>query len=102
MPQLQLPADGATVPGDYTLSWAAQPYAASYDIEVYKGGDTSGSNTVNRVINDSTDRVQYVLTNLDPSSGPVRVAGAPPRRQEPARATGARTGPSTSSGRASR
>ncbi len=69
VPQLQLPADGATVPGDYTLSWAAQPYAASYDIEVYKGGDTSG-NTVNRVINDSTDRVQYVLTNLDPSSGP--------------------------------
>ncbi len=69
VPQLQLPADGATVPGDYTLSWAAQPYAASYDIEVYKGGDTSG-NTVNLVINDSTDRVQYVLTNLDPSSGP--------------------------------
>ena len=64
-----LPADGDTVPGDYTLSWAAQPYAASYDLEVYKGGDTSG-NTVNRVINDSTDRVQYVLTNLDPSSGP--------------------------------
>ena len=69
MPQLLLPADGDTVPGDYTLSWAAQPYAASYDIEVYKGGDTSG-NTVNRVINGSTDRVQYVLTNLDPSSGP--------------------------------
>ena len=69
VPQLLLPADLDTVPGDYTLSWAAQPYAASYDLEVYKGGDTSG-NTVNRVINDSTDRVQYVLTNLDPSSGP--------------------------------
>jgi large repetitive protein len=68
-PQLLLPNDGDTVPGDYTLSWQAQPYAASYDIEVYKGGDTSG-NTVNRVINASTDRVQYVLTNLDPSSGP--------------------------------
>ena len=69
VPQLQLPADGDTVPGDYTLSWAAQAYAASYDLEVYKGGDTTG-NTVNRVINASTDRVQYVLTNLDPSSGP--------------------------------
>src|SRR3954451_19468906 len=68
-PQLLLPSDGDIVPGDYTLSWAAQPYAASYDIEVYKGGDTSG-NTVNRVISASTDRVQYVLTNLDPSSGP--------------------------------
>ena len=68
-PGLLLPADGDTVPGDYTLSWTAQPFAATYDIEVYKGGDTSG-NTVNRVINASTDRVQYVLTNLDPSSGP--------------------------------
>jgi hypothetical protein len=69
VPQLQLPADGATVPGDYTLSWEAQPYAASYDLEVYKGGDTSG-NTVNRVIQATTNRVQYVLTNLDPSQGP--------------------------------
>ena len=69
VPELLLPADGATVPGDYTLSWAAQSYAASYDLEVYKGGDTTG-NTVNRVINESTDRVQFVLTNLDPSSGP--------------------------------
>jgi hypothetical protein len=69
VPQLLLPNDGDTVPGDYTLSWAAQAYAASYDVEVYKGGDTSG-NTVNRVISASTDRVQYVLTNLDPSQGP--------------------------------
>ena len=69
VPELLLPADGATVPGDYTLSWAAQAYAASYDLEVYKGGDTTG-NTVNRVINENTDRVQFVLTNLDPSSGP--------------------------------
>jgi hypothetical protein len=69
VPQLLLPADGDTVPGDFTLSWQAQAYAASYDLEVYKGGDTSG-NTVNRVINATTDRIQFVLTNLDPSLGP--------------------------------
>jgi hypothetical protein len=69
VPQLLLPANEATVAGDSTLSWSAQDYAANYDLEVYKGGDTSG-NTVNRVISTNTDRVQYVLPNLDPSSGP--------------------------------
>ena len=62
----------------------AQAYAASYDVEVYKGGDTSG-NTVNRVVNENTDRIKYVLENLDPTAGPVRLAGPSPRRQEPPR-----------------
>ncbi|WP_028650562.1 Ig-like domain repeat protein [Nocardioides halotolerans] len=69
VPQLDLPADGASVPGDFTLSWTAQPYAASYDIEVYKNGDT-GANTVNRVVNANTVQIKYVLDNLDPTQGP--------------------------------
>ena len=70
-PTLSLPADNATVPGDYTLSWEALPYAASYDVEVYKNGDESG-NTSNRIVNVTTDRVQFVLTNLDPGAGPYK------------------------------
>ena len=85
-------------PGDYTLSWAAQPYAASYDLEVYKGGDHR--ETVNRVINASTDRVQYVLTNLDPSPAPTP-GGCAATTARTGPATGVPTGPSTSSGRAS-
>ena len=84
VPQLQLPAPGASVPGDYTLSWTAQPYAASYDIEVYKNGDTSG-NTVNRVVNASTNQINYVLDQPRPEPGSVRLAGPSPRRQGPSR-----------------
>ena len=84
VPQLQLPDDGDTVPGDYTLSWAAQPYAASYDLEVYKGGDTSGQH---RQPGDQRQhRPGAVRADQPrPELRPIRLAGPPPRRQEPAR-----------------
>ncbi len=69
VPVLQAPADGATVPGDSTLSWTPQAYAASYDVEVYRNGDTTG-NSSNRVISDNTNAVKDVLNNLDPTQGP--------------------------------
>jgi hypothetical protein len=54
------PNDGATsVPGDTPLYWTALGSAASYHVEVYKNGDTTGS-PANRVI-DRTTR-QRVLT----------------------------------------
>jgi peptide/nickel transport system substrate-binding protein len=65
-----LPADGASVPGDATLSWTAQPFAASYDIEVYKNGDMI-PNLANRVVNATTQRVSYVLDTLDPAQNSV-------------------------------
>jgi large repetitive protein len=69
VPVLDKPVDGATVPGDSTLSWAPQAYAASYDVEVYRNGETTGNPNF-RVVSDNTNAVRYVLDNLDPTQGP--------------------------------
>jgi hypothetical protein len=68
-PVLSLPAAGATVPGDSTLSWQPLDFAASYVVEVYKNNDMV-PNTANRVVNATTQRVSYVLDTLDPALGP--------------------------------
>ncbi|GAA4721726.1 hypothetical protein [Nocardioides conyzicola] len=55
------PADGASVPGDTPLSWHPLDFAASYDVEVYKGDDRIG-NAGNRVLTASSQQVVYAPT----------------------------------------
>lgn len=62
VPTLTLPADNgvAAVP---EFAWNPLPYAASYDIEVYRNNDTNAGSG-NRVVNKNTKHVAY--TNGDP------------------------------------
>ncbi|CAA9335542.1 MAG: hypothetical protein AVDCRST_MAG16-1549 [uncultured Frankineae bacterium] len=62
-PLLSLPADGATVEGVPYLQWEPEHYAARYDVEVYKNGDTAGS-LVNRVLS-----AQTALSAWSPTTG---------------------------------
>jgi hypothetical protein len=41
--------------------WSATPFAASYDLEVYRNGDTAASST-NRVVSVNSKQVAYTLT----------------------------------------
>jgi hypothetical protein len=59
----QLPANGATVQGFPTFSWASQHFASWYTIEVYRNGDLSFS-TPNRVLVQGTDYSRWTAADL--------------------------------------
>ena len=62
-PSLVLPLPGEEVQGVPFLQWAPEAYAAHYDVEVYKNGDTTGS-SVNRVLSQRT-----ALSAWSPTTG---------------------------------
>ncbi len=57
-PVLQTPADGAVVSGVPALRWTPQPFAASYDVEVYRNGDLNFSPS-NRAVAKLTKMAAY-------------------------------------------
>lgn len=59
-PVLTVPAPGATVAGDTQLSWQALNYAADYEVEVFRNGDTA-ANPANLVARDITSQATHVL-----------------------------------------
>ena len=59
--------DAETVPGYTAFTWNALDYAASYDLEVYKDGDTQ-ANTANRVVNADSAQTALSLSNPLPVS----------------------------------
>lgn len=66
VPTLSAPADDSTNAGTTTFRWEAQPFAASYDIELYANDDTS---QVNRVFAKNVKQTAYVWNELIPPSG---------------------------------
>ncbi len=62
---LSAPADGSTNSGTATFRWEAQPFAASYDIELYANDDTS---QVNKVFAKNVKQIAYVWNELIPPS----------------------------------
>ena len=64
------PVGGAQVPGTTPFRWSAEPFAASYTVEVYKNNDLSFS-TANRVFTATVKTTAYA-----PSS-PIPAAAAP-------------------------
>ena len=59
-PTLTSPLTSApeTVPGSTPLVWEALAYAGSYQVEVYKNGDTQ-ANPVNRVVNETSTQIAW-------------------------------------------
>lgn len=57
-PTLLEPLGGVDVSGSVPLRWEPLPYAASYDVEVYRDGDTTAS-PVNRVERGNSKQVAY-------------------------------------------
>ena len=64
--QLQAPVDGGSVAGTAPFRWAAQPFAASYTVEVYKNNDRSFS-TVNRLFTATVKTAAYAWTEPIPA-----------------------------------
>jgi len=60
-PSLTAPADGQTQPESPVLSWQPQPYAASYDVQVYKDNDSNFS-SANLVYQASTKQASFNRT----------------------------------------
>ncbi len=56
-----VPADGCTVSGTQPFRWKPLNFAASYDIEVYKNGDTNAS-AANLVISANSQQTAYSPT----------------------------------------
>jgi hypothetical protein len=59
-------APSGTAPTTQPFRWEPAPYAASYDLEVYKNGDTAASST-NRVVSVNSKQVAYSVTKPLPS-----------------------------------
>ncbi len=59
--------DPETVPGYTAFTWNPLDYAASYDLEVYKDGDTQ-ANTANRVVNAGSAQTALSISNPLPVS----------------------------------
>ncbi len=64
---LQSPNDDQRLSGAVPLRWTAQPFNASYEIEVYKNGDRALSPT-NRVVQQSSKQVAWVRSQPFPAS----------------------------------
>ncbi|MEZ5092296.1 MAG: Ig-like domain-containing protein [Nocardioides sp.] len=64
------PVSDEEVPGSFPLSWEPVNYAAGYDVEIYKNGDTTGS-PANRVLADSS------LVSSASLKDPLPVAATP-------------------------
>ncbi len=58
----------STVSGTQPLRWKPLNFAASYDIEVYKNGDTNAS-AANRVLSANSKQTAYSFTRALPVSG---------------------------------
>jgi hypothetical protein len=67
LPSLTSPTNGTTVGATAPFRWAPLDYAGSYDIEVYKDGDTTGS-AVNKVISGNSKQVAYTTGTPLPAS----------------------------------
>jgi hypothetical protein len=64
---LKSPLGGVAVPGTTPLTWAPQAYARSYEVEVYKNGDTAFS-PPNRVLNANVANPAYTPNEPLPAS----------------------------------
>jgi hypothetical protein len=62
------PRNGVSVSPSEPFRWQPLPYAAGYQVEIYKDGDTTGS-SVNRVFAGSTKQVAYTPSSPLPASG---------------------------------
>ncbi|WP_460853301.1 phage tail protein [Nocardioides montaniterrae] len=67
-PTLLSPLNGSAVGETAVLSWQPQPYAASYDVQLYRGGDTALS-TTNKVVDTNVKQAAYVWDKPLPASG---------------------------------
>lgn len=65
---LSSPVNGQSVGTTEPFRWNPLSFAGSYDIEVYKNGDTIG-NTANRVFSSNSKQVAYTTTTPLPASG---------------------------------
>ncbi|GAA2116861.1 hypothetical protein GCM10009843_07420 [Nocardioides bigeumensis] len=61
------PGNGAAAPGTVPFTWAAQPYAQSYTLEVYRNNDAAFS-TVNRVFSATVKTAAYAWNQAVPAS----------------------------------
>ena len=61
-PTLEAPNDGSSQSGSPFLSWDPQAYAASYEVELAKNGDTNFS-SANRVFDATTKQTAYSRTS---------------------------------------
>ncbi|MBJ7356355.1 hypothetical protein [Nocardioides sp.] len=69
VPVLTSPVDDAVVAGDQALEWQGADFGVTYDVEIYRNGDT-GANPVNRVRVDYNDpRQTFALDAPLPASG---------------------------------
>lgn len=66
-PSLRTPLQGSAGLGGRTFRWDPLPFAGSYDIEVYKDGDTTGS-TTKRVLSGASKQVAFSPTTPLPAS----------------------------------
>ena len=64
---LESPGDGSTVSGTQPFRWKPLNFAGSYDIEVYKNGDTSAS-SANLILSANSQQTAYSPTQLLPVS----------------------------------
>jgi hypothetical protein len=67
IPTTTSPANGQNVGAVEPFRWSPMAFAGSYDIEVYKNGDTVGQ-TANRVISGNSKQVAYTTTTPLPTS----------------------------------
>ncbi len=65
---LTSPPSGAVRHGTTVLRWAPTPFAASYDIELYKNNDTTFSSS-NRLFSKNVKQTAYAWNEVIPSSG---------------------------------
>ena len=84
----QSPANNATVATTPSLKWSAKPFAAKYNVEVYKNGDTAASPS-NKVFSQNTD---LTSGHADRQQPPRQRHGAPPGHLRLAGARRRRTG----------
>lgn len=69
VPSLNAPADSETVSGTPAFSWDALAYAAKYDVQVARHGDTTFSTANLAATGSKLKRTTYVPTNPLPASG---------------------------------
>jgi hypothetical protein len=66
--ELSSPVGGVQVPGTTPFRWAAQPFAGSYSVELYRNNDQTFS-TANRVFAATVKTVAYTPASPIPASG---------------------------------
>ena len=66
-PTLTSPTDGEVVAQTEAFRWEAMPFASSYDIEVYKNGDTLGQ-PANKVFSGNSKQAAFTTTTPLPAS----------------------------------